>query len=364
MSSREAVLHGGNPWAWSKLQGSPAQEILDFSVDLNPLGPPADLADLLQEGAGSLRRYPEPTYERFRKAVGRRLERDPAQILPGNGTSELIHLVSRAFARARAAVVVPTFTEYERAVAADGGQTIPIPLREEEAFAPPALKGGPDLSRIQLLFLCNPNNPTGTFWPKELIFPWIQAAQLVGAMVIVDEAYMDLTQEPAQGSLAREIERFPNLIILRSLTKTFAVPGLRAGYLVASALVCGRLGRLAPPWSMNALASWVMLNWLNDEEYLARSRRAIAIGRRQLEKGLKAFPQLAVFPSQANFLLIRLEDSSWSGPLLRERLLSRGILIRACDDFTGLAPGRFIRVAVRAEEENQRLLLGLRELLL
>ena len=147
------------------------------------------------------------------------------------------------------------------------------------------------------------------------------------------------------------------------MTKSFAIPGLRVGYAVASEEVVGLLRRIQPPWSMNALAAWVGTRLSYESTYLDESRQAIYAFRQQLREGLQAFSGIQPMPSEANFILCRLVDSTPTAQTLAQALAQRGILIRVCDDFTGLEPGRFIRIAVRRPEENERLLQSLGEIL-
>ncbi|MBI3332620.1 MAG: threonine-phosphate decarboxylase [Candidatus Omnitrophica bacterium] len=337
--------HGGNLWPLLKEGTFGLDEILDFSADLNPLGPPPDLGVLIQEAQGQIAWYPEPTYEEFREAAGRLHRADPAAILPGNGTADLIHLISRWRAGEDAAVAAPTFTEYERAVLANGGRITP-------------------LDRARLLFLCNPNNPTGTVQPREELLKVAEACERRGAFLVVDEAYMDLVEDPLRYSMIRDLARFSRLIVLRSMTKSFAIPGLRVGYLAASPGIVAGLRDLQPPWPMNGLAASVGARLLErGEPFLAQTRQALKRFRDSLREDLAGLGGIRPSPSSANFFLCRLEDPGWSNRRLADQLKERGILIRSCDDFTGLEPGRFIRVAVRRREENERLVGALREIL-
>lgn len=356
--------HGGNPWAVLEDEKE-LDHFLDFSADLNPFGPPPGLRKLLQSSWDRIGWYPEPTYRTFRETVAQKEGLDPAHILPGNGTADLIHLISRLVARAQAAVVVPTFTEYERAVQADGGKVIPWVLKEEEGFDPlPLMKRKASSSRKpDLLFLCHPNNPTGSLWPREELLKWIESYERAGITVVVDEAYIDLVEEPSRYSLIGWVKRFHRLIVLRSLTKVFHVPGLRIGYLAASPEMVGRLQAIQPPWVMNALAAEIGSRLVQDRDFLSSSREKLERERSLLRKGLQEVKGIRVFPSEANFFLCRVLDPAWSNRSLGERLCEQGIGVRVCNDFTGLPQGRFIRVAVRRFKENIRLLAAFKELL-
>ena len=349
--------HGGNPWALLER----GEEVADFSADLNPYGPPPGLETVLWEAADRITLYPEPTYRDLRETLSG-LEQVAAEcILPGNGTADLIHLISRRFKAKRALVIAPTFTEYERAVAADGGVAAPCLLREERGFSAGSLEDPEPLLRdTQFLYLCNPNNPTGTLWPEALLRRWLEACNRSGVTAVVDEAYLDFVEPSLRCSAVRWVEEFSNLIVLRSMTKIFAVPGLRIGYAVASPPLAESLGQAQPPWSVNSLAVRIG-TWLAGQgAYREECRQSLERAKRQLETGLLALPGLKPYPSEANFFLCRLAGPA--GPVA-EKLADRGIMVRRCDDFTGLERDRFIRIAVRTPEENEKLLRALEEVL-
>ena len=348
--------HGGNIWPLLERGISPA-EILDFSVDLNPLGPPPGWEAVLREGLQEAALYPDPVYRDLRQAVAASEGISPERVLPGNGTAELIHLITRWVRPARAAVAVPTFTEYERAIRADGGEVIPCFFREEEEFLPGPLPG----TGSQLLFLCNPNNPTGRVWPRDRLLEWLEFCRRQGTLAVVDEAYLDFVEEGLRFSAVRWLDRFPRLIVLRSMTKSFAVPGLRLGYLAASERIVSELRGIHPPWPVNGPAALAGRWLIGQTGYLEESRRSVRVFRQGLWERLQGLPGLRCFPSEANFILCRLTDPVWGAQRLADGLAKRGILVRTCGDFTGLEEDRFIRIAVRRPEQNERLLRALGE---
>ena len=377
MSFPSISSHGGNPWALLESPVGDPSAILDFSADLNPLGPPPTLQPLLLEAMSRAAWYPEPTYREFREAAGRVEGVEPDHILPGNGTADLIHLLSRWRAGRSVMVMTPTFTEYERAAAADGSTVVPWQAVEEEGFT--HRLPGPLGKEVEggLLFLCNPNNPTGALWPEERLEELVGRAEQAGAVLVVDEAYMDFVEERYAYSLAPLAARSRGLVVLRSLTKVFCIPGLRAGYLVGSAELVRELRAIQTPWAMNAMAAHVGARLLAQKQeadpplravsapsagighWVASTRRQVGAWRSSLEEGLRALGGIRPYPSAANFVLCRLSSPGESSRTLAVRLAGRGILIRVCDDFTGLAPGQFIRIAVRRPEETRRLLEAL-----
>ena len=362
-------MHGGNLWALLEDPALSQERVLDFSANLNPLGPPEGLLSFLEEQLRWVDRYPEPTYQHLRQAIGAFHGVPPEVVLSGNGATDLIHLISRWQAAGHrdsieGVVVSPTFGEYERAIVSDGGKVKHWGLQEQETiFVCPELSTRPLLKTGGMLLLCNPNNPTGTLWPEATLVQLLRQAEAEGVCVVVDESYLDWVVGPGLGSLVGRIAEFQNLVVLRSLTKSFSIPSLRLGYLVAAPETVQTLGRMQPSWSVNGLASAAGEWLLPQKAYLDQSREKMVLWREEFWRQLKEIPGVQPYVSQANFLLCRLSDSAWSVAHLAHRLRKEGFLIRVCDDLVGLKPGRFFRVAVRWPDENKRLVEMLERIL-
>lgn len=361
LQTLERALHGGNLWVVARTRGIPAEEILDFSADLNPWAADWVPSSILEEAWRKVRHYPDPAYHRFRKAAADWEGVEPASILPGNGTADLIHLISRWKKKARALIPVPTFSEYARAVQADGGQAVSWLLPEEEEFSGVAFPLFFRGQEADLLFLCNPNNPTGRLLPQEAIRDCLTLCPGKGTLMVLDEAYMDLVPDGRRTSFSREAARNDHLVVLRSMTKAFSVPGLRLGYAVGPPAVIERLREFQPPWPVNTLGAeigaWLLRSAVRE---LADSRRQLEGARLEMERTLNGFQSFRTFRSDANFLLCRTEANVCA---VAQALEEKGILIRRCDNFEGLEPDHFFRVAVRRPEENRRLLKALKEVL-
>jgi threonine-phosphate decarboxylase len=302
--------------------------VLDFSANVNPMGPPESVRALLAQGVDILTKYPSPDAGEFCEAAANHHGVPRECILAGNGSTDLIYLLTRLFEGQRVRVVVPAFTEYEDACEAAG-----IVVNE----------GEPDAT-----FLANPSSPEGQLASSDEILS--HPGQLV-----VDEAFMDFAGD--RESLAARAAKDPRLIVLRTLTKFYAMPGLRLGYLIAIPEVISRLRRFQPPWSVNALAISAGIAALADREYAERTRRKIRELRADLVRGLEEL-ELSPYPSQTNYVLCRVPDA---GSLCRE-LLRRGIAARNCDSFTNLEMNRYVRFAVRTAEENRLLINVLMEI--
>jgi threonine-phosphate decarboxylase len=354
-SSSDGRHHGAHCAEAARLLGTRPDGFLDFSANINPLGPSrAALAagvDALYEEAG---KYPDLHYTELRAALAGYLGVPPANVLPTNGGAEALFLAARAAAGASpgsvAIVLEPTFSEYAAAAHAAGFEVMRTVARRHEtgfvldiAVLEDVLQGSHD---VGLVFLCNPNNPTGDAVPREEMLKVAERVREAGAVLVVDEAFADFAPRL---SVAPEIE--DGIYVARSLTKFFAVPGLRLGCLVTRE--AEKVRPFQPSWPVNAVAAAVGVAAAGDEEYVEATLAEVAIRRHDLFSALEGLPGITPYPGAANFLLVR-------GPRgLAERLARRGILVRGCEPFRGLGPD-FFRVAVRGAGENERLVEELR----
>ena len=371
-------VHGGNlAWA-AALAGCPASAILDFSASISPLGPPESALDAIQAHLSSLTAYPDPDYGELRTALGEALNVDPDWILPGNGSAELLTWAAWDLSKLEATyLVTPAFGDYWRALSAFGAKVLKCPLDLQLLDAAPVRRLVTDdlsvsnrslvspsfrlpvplaLDAERGLLLNNPHNPTGLLFGREAILPYVK--QL--GMVVVDEAFMDFLPPWEQETLIDAVEEFPNLVILRSLTKFYSLPGLRLGCAIAHPDILGRWQLLRDPWPVNALAAAAAAAVVRDTVFERQTWDWLPVARRELFEGLANLPGLQPIAGAANFLLV---ESSMSVSLMQKSLLERHrILIRDCLSFPELGD-RFFRVAVRSRAENLRLIAGLAEVI-
>ena len=371
-------VHGGNlAWA-AALAGCPASAILDFSASISPLGPPESALDAIQAHLSSLTAYPDPDYGELRTALGEALNVDPDWILPGNGSAELLTWAAWDLSKLEATyLVTPAFGDYWRALSAFGAKVLKCPLDLQLLDAAPVRRLVTDdlsvsnrslvspsfplpvplaLNAERGLLLNNPHNPTGLLFGREAILPYVK--QL--GMVVVDEAFMDFLPPWEQETLIDSVEEFPNLVILRSLTKFYSLPGLRLGCAIAHPDILRRWQLLRDPWPVNALAAAAAAAVVRDTVFERQTWDWLPVARRELFEGLANLPGLQPIAGAANFLLV---ESSMSVSLIQKSLLERHrILIRDCLSFPELGD-RFFRVAVRSRAENLRLIAGLAEVI-
>lgn len=345
--------HGGKIFEFARQQGCRIGEVTDFSASINPLGMSPIAVRAIQENLPSLVHYPDRNCTELRKALARRHDLNIDQILIGNGSTELIHLLPKALRLERVLIPVPSFSEYEAAAMLAGCAIRFLKLRDEENFTIrstdliKAMEQG-----VDAVFLCNPNNPTGLLLQETEILTVLEMTKGEGIRIILDEAFIDYAEH---ASLLRATERYPNLIVLRSFTKFYGMPGLRVGYLVAREETVAQIERIKPPWSVNHLAQVAAAASLSDESYIEKSRRLIENERAYLSRVLSEFPGVTVFPSHANYLLLKLSADLFSIQAVEDVLYRERVLVRPCGSFRGLSEW-YIRVAVKSRADNERLI--------
>ena len=351
--------HGGTVFAVARHLGVQPEELLDFSASINPLGPAPGVREAVGAAFDRLVHYPDSEAAELREALARHHGLVPEHICVANGSTELIYLMPRLVSGRRGLVIAPPFSEYARSLLREGWTVDYLDLSPDGGFSlsPEALERRL-ADGYDLLFLGNPGNPTGKLITRGEIAALFQLCRRHGAFLVIDEAFIDFSEEESAKSL---VAGTGGGVVLRSLTKFYAIPGLRLGYAVGCREVIARLAALRAPWSVNTLAQAAGLASLADPAYAARTRGFIAAERERLAAGLTALPGLSVYPSAANYLLVRLGGGLTAGELAAGLLAAR-ILIRDCASFRGLDE-RFFRVAVRSREENDRLVDAVAELL-
>ncbi len=355
--------HGGNlNWAAAQI-GCSVSSILDFSASINPLGPPAAAIAAIQSHLSDLTAYPDPNYQELRSALGQLHSLPPAWILPGNGSAELLTWAAWDLSQLPVTyLVTPAFGDYRRSLQAFNAQVLDCSLEVEnwqeehgiwpKAILPVPLPPAPSSSG---LLLNNPHNPTGQLFARETILPLLEHF----ALVVVDEAFMDFLPPAQQESLIPMVSEFPNLVILRSLTKFYSLPGLRLGYAIAHPDRLHLWQQRRDPWPVNILAAAAGVAAVSDLNFSEQTWNWLLSTRTQLFQGLAQIPDLKPLPGNANFLLVHSQRSS--SQLQQQLLEQHQILIRDCLSFPELGD-RYFRIAVRTQADNQKLLTALANL--
>jgi threonine-phosphate decarboxylase len=355
--------HGGNIYKAAEKTGIPEDRIIDFSASINPMGTPASSVAAMKEHIRYLPHYPEPFAERLGLQIGKHYRVSPDSVLCANGSTELIYLIPRALKPRRVLLTAPAFSEYEKACKLAGHKTrvINYRLTKEENFdIDPnefisAMSGTVNSSRIthhlsrpfDMAFLCNPNNPTGRLLNKRDVLRIADAANELGCFLVLDEAFMDFCPG---ASVLGEVGNYPFLIVLRSMTKFYALSGLRIGFGVFPQQILKRLKEYKEPWTVNTLAQEAARAALSDRAYQKATPKMIKAEKKFMEQQFKKL-SLDYVPSAANFYLLRLE----SAKQVISALEQKGILVRDCSNFNGL-DDTYVRVAVKSRRENEILI--------
>jgi threonine-phosphate decarboxylase len=348
--------HGGDLADVARRHGVRRERLLDFSANVNPLGPPRALVRELVRAAcdrAELTRYPDDAHGGLTQALARRHDVAPASIVIANGAAALLDAAVRVRRFARCLVPQPAFSEDRRVLAAAGTAAIAFALEapgfrlDGSAFA--------DAMRHQDCDAClvtNPHNPSGVLAPREEVAQMLRGARERGAVAIVDEAFIDFAPGASVLDLAAAL---PGAIVIRSLTKFFGVPALRAGYAVCEPALAARLRAILPPWPVTTAVARALRAGLADRAY---ERRTLARNVREREWLTQCFGALGigVTPSSANFLLLELPADAPPADVVAAALVRRErIVVRSCTGYAGLMPGRFVRIAVRGRRDNARL---------
>lgn len=338
--------HGGDIYSGDTVS-------LDFSVNTNPLGMPESVKQVIISHIPEYTRYPDPRCRVLRSALAQHYGLKAPMLLCGNGASELIFVLCACIKPRRAVTLAPTFSEYGRAATLFGGEMHEHLLLENDGFALTESILAELTPQTDVLFLCNPNNPTGRTCSPALLFKIAKTCRSNGILLVLDECFIDFTRGE---SMLPYLGEYPNLLILRAFTKIYAMAGLRLGMLYCANLpLLSRIAEYCPEWNVSGVAQIAGLAALKETGWIENTQRLI-----EIERGFVASAfcnlGLTVYQSDANFLLIKSEKP------LDMALRARGTLVRACANFTGLDE-RYIRIGLKARDENKTLIGAVTEIL-
>lgn len=359
-------VHGGIKPAELRALGLRPEDCLDFSASVSPLGAPDGIAEAIAEV--DLAAYPDPHCLALTEAIAGYHATDgvaACNVIVGNGSTEIIHLLTRAYiasppsgCSSSALLLTPTYGEYDGAVRISGGEVYALTAtRDENTFTWDITAATAEINALRpaLVFVCNPNNPTGALMGRCELEVIAEAVKDAGGLLVIDEAYINLSERRAEADTVALAAQHSSVVALRSMTKDYALTALRLGYAVASPSVIARLTGLQPDWSVNGLAQAAGEVALRDVEYLPRARAAVAESLRCVAGGLDALG-IRCYPTAANFVLAQVGDAAD----LRGRLARRGLFVRDCTSF-GLPD--CIRIGLRAVADCRRLTDAIAEVL-
>lgn len=349
----QQLLHGGD---WAGYRAQYGRDALDMSANVSPLGLPPEVARAIAEALPSADRYPDPLCRELCAAIGAAENVPPQQILCGNGAADLIYRLAWAKKPRTALVTAPAFAEYEAALDTVGCRTVRFYLSEKDDFDVTEALLDAITPGVELVFLCQPNNPTGRLVSPALLRTVLSHCAAQGTLLAVDECFLEFLPDCARHTLVPLLAEHPNLLVLKAFTKLYGMAGVRLGYaLCANQALLERMRQAGPPWAVSSLAQAAGLAALRQTAYVGAVRALIERERPILSHGLEALG-LRVVPGQANYLLFR-------GPAgLCEALAARGVVLRGCGNYPGLGP-EWYRTAVRTRPENRKMLDALRKVL-
>lgn len=341
-------VHGGDVYSYAEAYGGAP---LDLSANINPFGIPEKVRQAMHAAVEDCTRYPDPFCRAARRAIGAAEGIKPDWLYCGSGAADVLDRLAAVLHPKTALLTAPTFAEYERTLA--GADVRFHLLREDEGFAVTERILSDITPKIDVVYLCNPNNPTGRTVEPQLLHRVVEKCAQNDIWLIVDECFNDFLTDGARHTLKDRLADYPRLVILRAYTKMYAVPGVRFGWcMTANTELIEGLYRAGQPWNVSVIAQACAAAAAGEAENAAQTAARIAAERAYLAEEL-ARRGLTVYPGEANFLLFRSQDEA-----LHDKLAARGVLIRNCANYRGLGAG-YYRVAVKTREDTARLLAAL-----
>lgn len=354
------AVHGGNIDEISRKYKINTENILDFSANINPLGINKKVKESMIAALDKVERYPDITYLDLKQCISNYEHIKINNIFIGNGAAEVIFNIARAIKPDKILLPAPTFSEYEEAVRSVDSKIKYYKLKEENRFYLDENFLKEIDEDIDLIFICNPNNPTGVLTKKNFVEGVLKKAEEVNAFVVIDESFLDFVEDEAYYSSKDLLGKYKNLIIVKSLTKFFAMPGIRIGYGISyNEEIIEKINRVSVPWAVNIVAAEATCTALKEEVYIKESIEYVKAQRDYLYKELKKLEFIKVFQPSVNFIMFKVLNNVD----LKEQLIKYGILIRNCGNYEGLSE-EFYRVAVRTQEENIKLITIMKTVLI
>ncbi len=353
--------HGGDLDAIERKYGISKSEIIDFSGNINPLGFPKTAEKALAENLDIISTYPDKKYTALRQAIAKYTGASTEHIVVGNGSTELISTFIQTVHAKKSIIIGPSYSEYEREVTLCGGSFTYFPLKEEDNFFINLNELLMALTpEIGMLVICNPNNPTGSAFTTQQLEEVLRHCKKIGASVMIDETYIEFSDNLDEICAIPLVEKFDNLFVVRGTSKFFAAPGIRLGYGVSSSQ--GFLDRLKTnqdPWSVNSLAAFAGEKIFEDTPFHRATQKLISEERKKAFAELATWKNVKAFPSSANFILVKLLTDKITAAVLFEKLIQKKMLIRDASTFTFLDE-TYLRFCILSPENNTALLKELK----
>lgn len=353
------VVHGGNVEEISRIYGINPYDLIDFSANINPMGLNNNVKNEMIEALNKIEKYPDITYYNLKKSISEYERISFETILLGNGAAEVIFNIVRGLKPRKVLLPAPTFSEYEEAVLSINGEIEYYNLKEKGDFNLDIELIDALNENIDMIFICNPNNPTGVLTRNTFIENIAKKATETKTIVVVDESFLDFLSREEEYTCKALLKKYNNIIIVKSLTKFFAMPGIRIGYGICSNKeYVNLIKRVTVPWSINTVAALGTIRALKEDSYIKESINYVESEKNNLYNSLKDIEGIKVFKPSVNFIMFKI----FKNINLKEEMLKHNILIRSCSNYVGLDNG-FYRIAVRTKSENEKLICTLRNCL-
>ena len=353
------AVHGGNIEELSRKFNLDKEKLIDFSANINPIGINEKVKEAIIEALGKVEKYPDITYYNLKSAISNFEGIDYNNLVLGNGAAEIIFNLVRAVNPKKVLIPAPTFSEYEEASLSINSIIEYYYLKEEKNWNIDEEILDLINEDIDIVFICNPNNPTGVITDKDILLKIIEKARKTKTIVAIDESLLDFIKDSHKYSLVSLLKEYDNIFIIKSLTKLFAIPGIRIGYGLSSGEdTINKIQAISVPWNINILAEVAAITALEDKEYISKSIAYIEEEKDYLYSELSKFNDIEVFNPSVNFIMFKtLNDID-----LKYKLMKRNIIIRSCSNYSGLNEN-YYRIAVRTRKENKIFLDTLRKVL-
>lgn len=363
MSEKKQEFHGSDLEKVEAYYGIKKEDIIPFAGNVNPLGISPLLKKSMASHIESISEYPDRDYKELRSTLALYCNVPMEHIIVGNGATEMISLTMQLLRPKHALLLSPTYSEYTREIDLVGGHVEEYFLREDLDFK---LDFNDLISKltddIDLLAICNPNNPTSSALNTEEITKILTHCKLHDIFVMIDETYVEFAPDINEITAVPLTQEFTNLMVLRGVSKFYAAPGMRLGYGVTGNMdFLAKMREKQTPWSLNSLGAYAGELMFKDQEYIQKARNLILSERDKLYKELKELPTYKVYPAYANFILLKIQKPGLTSSDAFEACIKEGLMIRDCASFQCL-DGEFIRFCIMMPEDNTRLLNVLKQL--
>lgn len=364
MVEHKEHFHGSDLEKIEKVYGIKKETITSFSANVNPLGISPKMRTALIEHIDAVTSYPDREYQTLREAIGSYVNAPAKSILVGNGATELISLFIQIRKPKKALILSPTYSEYEREISLEGGQSVYYALSEAQDFVLDLEDFKAHLTNgIDFLVICNPNNPTSTALRREVLREILKECRQRDIFVMVDETYVEFAPDGEQIEAIPLTREYDNLVVLRGVSKFFASPGLRMGYAVTgNAALLEEINTQKNPWTLNSLAVVAGEQMFSDTDYIRRTQELISSERDRIYRELSSWESVKPYAPAANFILVKILKEGVTADDLFDHAIRRGLMIRNCCTFPGLSD-QYFRFCFMDLKKNQELLECLKELL-